>query len=70
LNQEAATVLAIMLQKQLTWDQSQEKLEELTCFVLDNVDDSLSLNENMAVLIELHQKQAHQEATAMGMQMM
>ena len=70
MNHEAATVLALMLQKQLTWDQSQEKLEELTQFVLDNVDDNLNLNENMAALIELHQKQAHKEATAMGMQMM
>ena len=70
MNHEAATVLALMLQKQLTWDQSQEKLEELTQFVLDNVDDNLNLNENMATLIELHQKKAHKEATAMGMQMM
>lgn len=58
MNRKVAAGIAAMLQEHLEWDQGNDKLEELTQFVLDNADENLGLDENLRNLIELHQKQA------------
>lgn len=57
MNRKVAAGIAAMLQERLEWDQGNDKLEELTQFVLDNADENLGLDENLFNLAELYQKQ-------------
>ena len=58
MNRKVAARIAAMLQERLEWNQGNDKLEELTQFVLDNADENLGLDENLLNLAERYQKQA------------